>query len=561
MLSKIPHWANGAIPAAMSTLKFKNKEGYTTFDKLNKIYFAGYSVSEHVTVAKVDEILASLNNIDQEDLSSESPRTLGNDDKGIVAFNILAFRLFGQHGSSLYYLYFSLLGLSILAYLVSFFRYPVTLLPLILVLLGFVSYTPMLFFEPQTTSLLALRSFPALSLCATLYFITMYCLIIAKRNIEINSLSFKVSVFYQCFLIFLVIHIRTTAIWQLIAITMPAAGALILVCIRNKEFLSHDVISKIKLNYLCKILVEKKWTRLNILLLVCFLGTFALPIHKVIYSVYQKISYSKMYDFEVYGEIKTRLFYHNIYSGLAFEPHLAELYNIRIDDWSIYDAAGKYMVESGQLDKWQRIIPSCAIHKDLHSCVADPTKLSGQITNWAGYDRIVGEMLINTCSKHFGYCINSIGYKLRWFSEYLLWVTNYSTDFPNYEMFHPLEWGDPMPGIIGPYISGVKANDLHVAIFSKSFVAVACVAIAFFSLRRLCFSFIILGLLCFFSLATVVIGYPAPWANTETVISALGTVDLMLILVFALIKHFCSAMFLFVRRLIMTPPAASNQAY
>lgn len=109
--------------------------------------------------------------------------------------------------------------------------------------------------------------------------------------------------------------------------------------------------------------------------------------------LYQK--YGLPEEYRRGDQIATRVFWHNIFSGLAFHPDFGERYQLRIDDSSVFAATGEYLAETGRYDVWQ--------------------DMGGEVEGFAGlnftkYDPIVREMLIARCTTYLGECVEAMVY-------------------------------------------------------------------------------------------------------------------------------------------------------
>ena len=100
-----------AVPIVLSHIFYDHPYDYTAYQKI-----AGRFVG---STPSMDELIAASRSIDRVD--SDGLFFILADDKGIVDFTRLAFRLYGIKLSSLYYMYFTVVLISCLLYVVCYF--------------------------------------------------------------------------------------------------------------------------------------------------------------------------------------------------------------------------------------------------------------------------------------------------------------------------------------------------------------------------------------------------------------------------------------------------------
>ena len=152
------------------------------------------------------------------DYSLDPVPIVGNE-KGEAAYYYLAFRLFGIHIASLWYFYFLLLAVSVVAYFLAFWRSLTCMLLLMLYLIGhlyMVDFASNDLFQTVHNS----RFFPVLALLPTFH---LMLLGLRKVNLTRNSAILAAC---QTFLLFFVIFNRLQAGWQPVAIIAVSAVSL-----------------------------------------------------------------------------------------------------------------------------------------------------------------------------------------------------------------------------------------------------------------------------------------------------------------------------------------------
>jgi hypothetical protein len=147
------------------------------------------------------------------------PVPMVGNEKGEAAFYYWAFRLFGIHLTSLWYFYFLLLGISTIAFLVTFWRQPFFILLLMVYLVGhlfMIDVASADIFQTVHNS----RFFPVLALLPSIHLVLLGLWNAPAR------LSTVVPAIVQTTLLYFVIFSRVEAAWQVIAILSSTIVAL-----------------------------------------------------------------------------------------------------------------------------------------------------------------------------------------------------------------------------------------------------------------------------------------------------------------------------------------------
>ncbi len=349
-------WSINAIPFALSKLVF-NEERYTSNKLVAETFFHGRN-----TVSNnkgIDDALA----LDKSQLS-ENLVLWDAEDKGIIDYVSGAFYTFGFKAERIIYFYYLILFLSCSAFVMANYFFPSRLIILLQFLVLLFLVQPMVSFNPQLTSLVAPRSFPVLAIIASLH-----CMFFAlnpnKKLLHLLLLGIQVSV------VIFVIHLRIVTQWQAIAIGCA--------CI---------VAGGINLLY------KKKAIIFNFLPIVfVIIGFFGL-------NLYRHVVFPPAYFKE--GQPITRVVWHNILSGLAFSPEIASRYNLKIDDRSIIDLVGAYLLEHNRYEQWV----------SLGVLEAGGREEGYVAIRWAEYDNIAKEVFFATCKTFPFQCLSaSLYYK------------------------------------------------------------------------------------------------------------------------------------------------------
>lgn len=356
----IPWWTVAAIPAVISSKYFGSTEHYTVIAKLSGNFWRGALGTPDPRKKRTD-IDASTQRILSfpENQVDERPNlSLGVDDKGVVDFVRLSFSIFGLSAGHFIDTYYLILLASCSVFCLAFFRRHAYLYCLAAFLVVLWLIQPMIRYNDQLTSLLALRCFPLVSLPACLH-----C-VLATLGGRRQPLGWPDRAFWllQLLVVVFATHVRVTAIWEITVIGLVCAVTA-LSSYRHRE------------------------TRTAVMMGFLMLASFASP---VVLSAYHYLGYSKIYRQP--ENIAMRPFWHNIYSGLAFNREFAERYRLRIDDVSVIRATGEYLHEHGRASEWAAMGGTSDGYSKLR---------------YAAYDPVVRDMLIDRCSRYLRDCIEA----------------------------------------------------------------------------------------------------------------------------------------------------------
>ena len=464
----MPGWVVDAIPAALTQIHRPDLPRYTIATKIRDLYYLPIAAAE---------LNARIATISAADLSSSTGYVLlGNDDKGIVDFVEWAFRLLGPYAQSIPRLYYGLLGLSVMLFIVSFRNRPVHLAAAACVLFASYQVLPYTVMNSQLGSPLALRCMPLLSLVA--------CLHVTLQSTRRSFLWTDALILApQALLIVAVIHMRMTAMWQVLPIVSVALGAAVLRW-RGGE--------PVRLSALAS-------PALSVLVVLASLAGL---------SAYRNVAFSA--EYQAGQQIMTRVKWHNVYSGFALNPTLARERDLRIDDASIVRDVGRYLERSGKVQAWR--------------------EMGGETENfsslkWAAYDQAALDALRALCIDEPARCLTTfLIYKPYHIASCMLWFYGLS----------------PMPAVMSafasPHVGNVLVDELNGmtkklrdrglsaapwAINSLLFVALltGLLLLAESAPLRLAPTVASMGLIAAASLAPSILGYPAPHAMVDSVAS------------------------------------------
>jgi hypothetical protein len=402
--NRVPFWVLDAIPPAISELYYGNQKRYTSFESVQRRFFNRVD-RESSTARTVNAAMRRL-----EETNNEDPGTaillMGPDDKGIVDLTELSFRLFGLRLESVITLYFAILLASCLLYILAFRRSPSALLLLASFLAMLYLIMPMVAFNPQLRSLLALRAFPILAMVACLHCLLFMASSLRERVIVLQI----VLVAAQALLIAFCIHLRSTTIWEVATIVGFGVVVLAVSVVRRVDLTPQPPLRRGEREKPASFSPSPRrrggWGvrspgRSGLLAIGATLGLVIAGYLGL--QVYQATALPD--EYRRGDEIATRNFWHNIYTGFAYHPAMRERYQLRLDDVSIEAATRDWLIESGRLDDWLAIggRPPAPPGTVESASAFEGVKL-------AKYDPLVRDMLIARCSIYTRECLETVLY-------------------------------------------------------------------------------------------------------------------------------------------------------
>jgi hypothetical protein len=476
-----PIWVLDAVPAALTNMLVASAPRYTISDAVAE----GYFVSPRQPPTAVAAVNSAIAKISRQDFGDAKPgyALLGNDDKGIVDFVELSFRVFGLRIESVATAYYAFLLVSAILFCWRYLENSMAMVALTTVLFAEFQVLPYLVFNPQLTSPLALRCLPILSMVACLHCALQFW----RARV---SLADIVAVSIQVLLVVFVLHMRSTAIWQVVFILgAGVVAALLLWCDRQH---SGVVIT-----------ASPRFAAVIVPAFLMIVGLIGL-------NAYRAFAFPAEY-----GEgkqITTRVTWHNIYSGFALDPQLAKEHSLRIDDQSEYVDVGRALKERGDIDLWRRI-------------GGDRPDFSG--IKWASYDPVARDVMFEMCRKEAGRCLETfLIYKPYYFFDTLMWFYGLK-DYPLVtDAFVSNYFGDVVKSQVQQATESLKQRGLTAAPWGAGFVwmlsAMVVGVLMTQSGGRAFGSWSVLTSLAMMALASLIpsmLGYPAPHGMADAVVA------------------------------------------
>jgi hypothetical protein len=295
--------------------------------------------------------------------SNLPPVILTGNELGLSDFFYWAFRIFGLNLNALVLLYYSILLVSVAAFLVTFRRSPFSLLLLMLYLIGHyfaVNYANNHLIQTIHNS----RFFPVLSLLPAMH---LLLLLLRRERLTVMNIS---AAAIQTVIIFFVMFCRSQAFWQVLAIP---AGALLVV---SFGALRRALRRPSRWPIAVKRITRDMWP---VLLLACgFVGL-------VVYG-------SLAPDARFYSsESKSHVFWHTLYIGLiSTDPELAAQYGYGEDTYS--DTMG-YVAALQDLRGRNEVPPELAE-------VVDGVININVIKDSGAYDRVIRRVFFQVVGDH-----------------------------------------------------------------------------------------------------------------------------------------------------------------
>jgi hypothetical protein len=415
-----PVWVLNAIPAALSELTYGHPKRYTSLTSVHERFFDSLPPERNIWAKSINLSIRKAREIAPSRVGTEYV-LLGPDDKGIVDLIELSFMTFGYAAENVTLLYFVMLLASCLIYVAAFWRSPSHLLLAATLLAMLYLLLPMVAFNGQLRSILALRALPVLSMVACLH-----CLLFMAGSLRERVSVWQIGlVALQIGLIAFTIHLRATTIWQIM--TIVGFGILVLIAARFRPF--------------GVTMASWRSTGLAVgatigLAVAGYLGVQA----------YHAVALPE--EYRRGDEIATRVFWHNIFSGLAFHPDFAERYQLRIDDASVFAAMRDYLTETGRYQVWLEI--------------GGEAQVEFRGLKFAKYDPLVRELLIARCSTYVRECAEAmLYYKPVALAGNLAWLYGLQPLPPYLDIVVPMRLGEAGAQVKYQYIEATQLMDEH----------------------------------------------------------------------------------------------------
>jgi hypothetical protein len=414
-----PRWVVEAIPAALSELYFNHPHRYTVLTSVRERFYDRLP-DRNPTASQINTAIRWLGEI-KPGRAGGAYVLLGPDDKGIVDLVRISSQMFGLRAESVTTIYFVILLISCLVYVVAFWRSTSRLL----LLAGFLSMLyltlPMVTYNAQLTSMLALRAMPVLSMVACLH-----CLLFMAGSLRERPGVLQIFfVAMQVALIGFTMHLRMTTLWQIITIVGFGVVVLLVASVRRLGVTT----------------VAWRWTGISVG------ATISLTVAAYIgLQAYQSATLPE--EYRRGDQIATRVFWHNIFSGFAYHPDFSERYRLRVDDASVFAAARDYLAETGRYDVWLAM-------------GGEDAEEFGAL-NYTKYDPIAREMLFARCTTYLRECLETfLWYKPVSLMGNLAWLYGLQPLPPDLEVTVSRRSSTGGDEVKQQYIAATRQMDAH----------------------------------------------------------------------------------------------------
>lgn len=485
-------WVLDAVPVALTHMYLPWNPHYTLSAKVRDAYYPTPRTPP-TSAERVNEAIAKISAMDFRN-RDDPYALLGNDDKGIVDFVEIAFRVFGLKIQAVATLYYALLAFSSLIFFWSYRKSPLALSAMICVLFASYQLLPYTVFNPQLNSPIALRCLPMLALVACLH-CTTHCFRNESRFDDIIALLIQI-----LFIVF-IIHVRSSAIWQALAVI---AAGLAAASLKWRTATSPWPGRTLK-----------TFASASTPVLMMAAGILAL-------NAYRSAVFPTEYK---NGEqIMTRVIWHNVYSGFALHPKLAESHGLRIDDVSVVEDVGRFLKSQGRSDLWSQI-------------GGDSTNFSE--LKWAAYDRMAFRAVVAICTTEIVDCLETIlVYKPYYFFDSLLWFYNLREKPSVMDAFKSKAYGDVVPEQIAQATKMLERRGFTGAPWGGGFATVfllMCVALSISPWRTgamISAPLLLSGsLMAGASLVPSIFGYPVPHGMVDSVVAINALLQFVAVLI------------------------------
>jgi hypothetical protein len=469
-------WVYDAIPPAISNLSFHSPANYTSLKAVSDSFYAAMRNQQHDS-ATVARAIAKARSLDPATISRQTV-VLGGDDKGIVDVVKLGFILFNYSNARIMDVYFILLYISIIFFIISFrdLAWPSVIAACFLV--SHYMLLPLVNYNAQLQSVLALRYLPVLALFACLH-----CLFyIGRARFDPWSM---VALFGQVVLLIFVVDLRSTTIWE---VALVVTYALLRFAIFGWHRYGKTPAARPRPGV--DRLVGAVWPAALALAGLATLNTYR----------------ARVYDHRYFeGEqITTRPFWHNILSGLAFNPFLEDRYRLKVDDLSEFKAAERFLSDHGRQAEWVAMGGTSPGYAHFR---------------WANYDPVAKEVLLSILHDHPREFLATIFYyKPVSFLQHMAWIYGFRRDIPNAEVFVSKDLGDAMGLQLTELQRQLDLRALRFVLWNPLALAVILIFSALLALPgrpTLQYGFLPFALLIAGTFVPTLVGYPGMHTLSE----------------------------------------------
>ena len=217
--------------------------------------------------------------------------------------------------------------------------------------------------------------------------------------------------------------------------------------------------------------------------------------------------------------------WHNVYSGFALHPTLAERESLRIDDISVIMAIGRHLKNSGREAVWKEM-------------GGESPGLNG--IKWAQYDLIVRDLLVSTCKDELLACAETfLYYKPVYFADTMLWFYRLTQTAKVASVFDSTYFGDAGTQQMIAASAELDKRGYSAAPWQNGFLWLCLLVVAGLALAGASSEWRIEMLsmfaMSFFSMAPSIAGYPAPLGMVDSAVSFTATLQIAAVVLLLLL--------------------------
>jgi hypothetical protein len=274
------------------------------------------------------------------------------DDLGVVDFIKKAFKIYGLSYSSLHWMFFTYILVSIIVFLFVFYRDPLAIITMSCAILGLSAAIPVLLLSDQLCTVIDPRFMGTLALFPIIHlaFSVIQQAFDAKRFIA-GAI--------QSSIIVSATHIRSSTLWAIICLGIISVAAMIL--FRKQQY---NITKKIALVF---------WPLILCLLLLGGART------------YQKMSLNEKY---FSNKTNSHIVYHNILIGFSLHPILAQKYSLALDDAPNYYLLKRMLDQKGNSTKYKGVLE----FKENGTFV--------EVLDWRAYEVLARDMVLEIVARN-----------------------------------------------------------------------------------------------------------------------------------------------------------------
>lgn len=288
-------------------------------------------------------------------LKIQSPKetiAVEGDDLGVVDFIKKAFKLYGLSYSSLHWLYFTYILVSIIVFLFVFYRDPLAIITMSCAILGLAATIPLLLLSDQLCTVIDPRFMGSLALFPLIHL----AFSVIKQSFDAKRF---IAGAIQSSIIVSATHIRSSTLWAIICLGIVSVAAMIL--LRKQQY---NITKTIALAF---------WPLILCLLLLGGAKT------------YQKMSFNKEY---YSNKTNSHIVYHNVLIGFSLHPILAQKYSLALDDAPNYYLLKRMLDQKGNSSKYKGVLE----FKDNGTFV--------QVLDWRAYEYLARDMILEIIAEN-----------------------------------------------------------------------------------------------------------------------------------------------------------------